>query len=317
MDHISKTAISLALSAGLAFAAVPVPGIAADNAEPISSGAAATALSATPWTLERMEDAIPMPIPMLTRTGPETKGGTTPWVYTSYEIVPPVKALYKQKPYQSVGKLFFRNPYDGLDYVCSASIVNAPNKDTVWTAGHCVYEPESGYMQDWVFVPARFDRTNPYGTWTARNAWTPTGWTKGLLEYDMGALVMNTGGPGGTYHVGVLGGFEFIANIDRDQHFHARGYPAATPFNGERHHVCATNWVTDDQPSGDPANPKTLGVGCDMTGGSSGGPWIVDWGTANYLNSNVSYGYGGVADQYYGPYFGDAAQTLYDVASGN
>jgi hypothetical protein len=66
-----------------------------------------------------------------------------------------------------------------------------------------------------------------------------------------------------------------------------------------------------------PVDPETIGIGCDMTGGSSGGPWIVDWGTNNYLNSNVSYGYIGVPDQFYGPYFGDAAQALYDAASVN
>ena len=37
----------------------------------------------------------------------------------------------------------------------------------------------------------------------------------------------------------------------------------------------------------------TIGVGCDMTGGSSGGPWILGLGRGNYINGLISYGYDG------------------------
>ena len=48
------------------------------------------------------------------------------------------------------------------------------------------------------------------------------------------------------------------------------------------------------------ANPPTLGIGCDMTGGSSGGGWIVG---SNVVTVN-SYGYDDQPDVMYGPYQG-------------
>jgi hypothetical protein len=49
-----------------------------------------------------------------------------------------------------------------------------------------------------------------------------------------------------------------------------------------------------------------------MTQGSSGGGWIVG---DQFLNSNVSYGIEGQPNIFFGPYFGDAAATLYQNAS--
>jgi hypothetical protein len=48
-----------------------------------------------------------------------------------------------------------------------------------------------------------------------------------------------------------------------------------------------------------------------MTGGSSGGGWIV--GSSVY--SVNSYGYTNQPDVMYGPYQGDVAQSLYNAAS--
>ncbi|MEA3274605.1 MAG: hypothetical protein U9Q81_04770 [Pseudomonadota bacterium] len=305
----TKTLVGIA--AGISILMLPMMSLATGNGGVIS--ASRSKADSAPWTEERMDAAEPMPLPML--PADVSKGGTSPWVYTSYDILPDVTLLYKQPLYRTVGKLFFHNPYDGFDYVCSGAVVNAQNRDTVWTAGHCVYSPGLGFHVDFVFVPARHNGTNPYGSWSYRSVWTLVAWQNGLHEYDMGALVMDLGGPGGTHHVQELGGLNFIANLPRDQHFHARGYPAAPPFTGEKHHTCAASWVTNDQPDGIPGvDPETIGIGCDMTGGSSGGAWVVDWGTNNYLNSNVSYGYMGT-DYYFGPYFGDAAQALYDAAS--
>ena len=249
---------------------------------------------------------------------PEPFAGTHPFVYTSYQLFPDVFALYKQYPYRVIGKVFFTKPGVG-DFVCSGAIVNTPNNmSSVWTAGHCVYDPDlSVWHTNFVFVPARRIGVNPYAIWTARTTMTLVGWTNGLLEYDHGGASMNRGGPGGgKYLVGALGALGFAADWSRQQHWHAGGYPAESPFDGEHQHYCASTWSVDDQPSGDPANPPTIGIGCDMTGGSSGGPWIlnlsgVSGGTSNLLNGNVSYGYVGVPDEYYGPYFTGAAISLY------
>lgn len=308
-------ALMVIVMVGISIGTMPTAVSAVDNEEPISSGGTQTASEIEAyWTEERMRNAQPMPLPLLPGK-PEPETGTHPFVYTSYQLHPDVTKLYKLPPFRSVGKLFFTKLVGG-NFVCSASVVNAPNRDLVWTAGHCVNDPGVGFHTNFLFVPARHHGNNPFQTWTPRNAWTLVGWSQnGLLEYDMGALVMNPGGPGGGNDVQALGGLNFIANVNRRQHFHAIGYPAAPPFDGEHHHRCASSWAADDQPSGNPANPMTIGIGCDMTGGSSGGPWVVNYGTDNFINSNVSYGYAGVPDEYYGPYFGTGAQNLYNAAS--
>jgi hypothetical protein len=54
-----------------------------------------------------------------------------------------------------------------------------------------------------------------------------------------------------------------------------------------------------------------MGIGCDMTGGSSGGGWIVG-GT---LYSENSYGYDNQPNVMYGPYLESVAQSVYHAAA--
>jgi V8-like Glu-specific endopeptidase len=253
--------------------------------------------------------------------------GIYPWSYTSYRAYPDVQGLYWFNPYVQIGKLYFTGT-DGRNYVCSAAVVTTVNASVTWTAGHCVYTPpalgNAGFHTNFLFVPGLWTNIVPYGNWTGRQAWTLAGWQNGLFEYDHGAIYMNRGGPApGTYLVGQLGSFGFAANLSRQQHFHDTGYPAAAPFDGLHQHVCAAPWAANDLPSSDPANPPTIGIGCDMTGGSSGGPWIVNlaggWMPSpsyyNLLNGNNSYKYGGVPDKMYGPYFSQGAINLYNAVN--
>jgi len=55
----------------------------------------------------------------------------------------------------------------------------------------------------------------------------------------------------------------------------ALGYPQGSPFAGNGIHVCAsTEWYERDTYPGDGQVAKY--IGCDMTGGSSGGPWWLN-----------------------------------------
>ena len=54
-----------------------------------------------------------------------------------------------------------------------------------------------------------------------------------------------------------------------------------------------------------------MGIGCDMTGGSSGGGWIVG---ANLYSVN-SYGYSNQPDVMFGPYLDGVAQSVYNAAA--
>jgi hypothetical protein len=198
-----------------------------------------------------------------------------PWPYNRFQMPLNPYTLY---PARTIGKLFFTIPGQG-NFVCSASVVTSANsvKRMVWTAGHCVVTPTSGgpiWHTNVVFVPARRDGANPLGTWGGVELWSLAGWAiSGSLRYDMGAIVTNH--CGGTCRIGnITGSLGFIWNAQYQQDYHSIGYPQDTPFNGERQHVCTAGEARQDLP-GSVAGPATNGIGCDATGGTSGGPWVT------------------------------------------
>jgi hypothetical protein len=125
------------------------------------------------------------------------------------------------------------------------------------------------------------------------------------LNYDVGAAVMNT--TGGSALTDVVGGRGIAFNYNRNQFYTSFGYPAAPPFNGQRLWICESPLIAND-PS---ASPPTMGIDCDMTGGSSGGGWIV----GNSVYSVNSYGYLNQPGVMYGPYQDSVAQSVYNQAS--
>jgi hypothetical protein len=177
----------------------------------------------------------------------------------------------------------------------------------VWTAGHCVHDGASNFHTNWAFVPAYADGSRPYGTWTARALLTTSGWANsGDFSYDNGAAVVNLNG--GRALTDVVGGRSPSFNYARNQTYAAHGYPAGSPFNGQRLYVCTSPLRYDDTS----ANPPTMGIDCDMTGGSSGGGWIAGGGVA----SVNSYGYTTLRNVMFGPYQGSVSQSLYTQAAG-
>jgi V8-like Glu-specific endopeptidase len=197
-----------------------------------------------------------------------------PWPYNRFQMPLNPYTLY---PARTIGKLFFTIPGVG-DRVCSAAVVTSANnvRRIVWTAGHCVVTPTSSgpkWHTNVVFVPARRDGVNPLGSWTAAELWSINGWAiNGSLRYDMGAIVTNLNAAG--QRIGnVTGSLGFIWNAQYQQDYHSIGYPG-TPFNGERQHVCTAGEARQDLP-GSIAGPATNGIGCDATGGTSGGPWVT------------------------------------------
>lgn len=217
----------------------------------------------------------------------------------------------------TTGKLFFT--LDGSNYVCSGSVVTAGNDSLILTAGHCIHEGsggDDGFATDVAFVPAYSgsgtDQEGPHGVWPAEHLTTTQQWaTSGNLDYDVGFIVTHT--LDGETITDVVGGAQGIAfNQDRGTHVYAFGYPHASPYDGTTLTYCAGNTVND------PFGGSAQGVTCDMTGGSSGGPWYADFnpdtavGTAYSVNS-YRYRIGRHRDKMFGPYFGDAIKTLYDA----
>lgn len=226
----------------------------------------------------------------------------------------------RRAPTRTHGKVFFT--MSPLNYVCSATAVQAPSESLVWTAGHCVYEPGTlggSFATNWEFVPAYQNRKapaddSPFGEWPAQKLQATTQWKNsggvcvpgaslcGDLRFDLGAASVAT--MAGDKLEDTVGARGIVFNGPRDRTYRAFGYPAEDPFNGKRMYRCKSPYGGAD--SGD--EPKPMRITCDMTGGSSGGGWV----TGGKVASVVSYGYEGDSTHLYGPYQGTAAQNLYD-----
>jgi V8-like Glu-specific endopeptidase len=227
-------------------------------------------------------------------------------------------SAYKVYPYSAVGKLFFRQ--NGVNYVCSASVVSVRS---IYTAGHCVHagnNKSTGWSTNVVFVPAYRDGVAPYGQWTTAFLVTSTQWyTYGNpngFRRDYGSARINLlNGSNIGNKTGWLG---FAWNQSTKQHFNDFGYPAASPFNGQRMITCQASTNKADTGIGG-SGPNPLAIGCDMTGGSSGGPWIIKFagfaGSVNYVNGVNSYKYNNDSLQMYSPYLDTTAYNVFDATN--
>jgi V8-like Glu-specific endopeptidase len=307
------------------------------------SGVEQTA-SPPPWSLARMEAAQPYPLPAI-ESFPDTTGNSIQPVSEPVYIpgVPPainqigdtsagdvivqsVESIngydypapytrfenfdsYQQFPYSANGVLFFSQR--GSDYRCSAAVVG---ENALWTAGHCVHDgsgvPE-GWSEDVVFVPAYKNGTEPYGRWEYFDLVTRTAWYNGGdLRFDIGGVILHPNVAQQSVR-DMVGGLGFAYNLDPIQHWFNIGYPSESPFDGKTMQICSGSFARNATIT---SAPIPMGMGCDMTKGSSGGAWIINFGgsadSTNYLNGNNSFRYTGLGEEIYSPYFGDAAKDL-------
>jgi V8-like Glu-specific endopeptidase len=257
------------------------------------------------WTKDRMEKAIPRdaarggePRPTAGKPG----GAASSWTRLAVAL-----------PYAgddlSNGKVFMT--MDGVNYVCSGTSVAASSGvNLVWTAGHCVNEGPGDNATSFMFAPGYADGATPYGKWVSTNGHAATSqWSQSRnFDYDVGAarVVGTTAGAPATLAAIATPrpmAFGYPVQVGTTR-FRSYGYPAAGKFNGQRMYLCdSTVSRRDGSASGDP-----MGIGCDMTGGSSGGGWIDSTGAVASVNS---YGYNSVKNTMFGPYQGSVAEALY------
>lgn len=318
-----SAAALLALSAAGAATASPAPAKAPVSASDVASHTVTETGTAGYWTAERMRNAVPGDVladKAMKRNGKATAKpaaalleGAAP---STVEAAAPkrqsqtlqTKANASETPVPHIGKVFFT--LGGTNYVCSGNSVSSANKSTVTTAGHCVNEGPGAFATKFTFVPAYLNGAAPYGMWTAKALYAPTQWSSGGdMTYDTGFAVMST--LNGQYLSDVVGGSGLQFNAARGLSYKSFGYPAAAPFNGESLKSCSGT------ASNDPYNPQfnTQGIACNMTGGSSGGPWFIGTSASGYQNSINSYGYGTNSTKMYGPYWGTVIQHAYTTAA--
>ncbi|MFC9335505.1 trypsin-like serine peptidase [Arthrobacter sp. NPDC057009] len=316
----------LSLSTGLLLAASAIGGATASSATPQDS--TQLQVESIPvsspqgyWTPERMRAAVPGEVLAAKAVARQDNKG--PWPAAEVEsgeltrfagTTAQTTALHvDEAPVSHIGKVFFT--LGGANYVCSGNSVAAANKSLVATAGHCVNEGPGAFATNWVFVPGYVSGKAPYGQWPARSLHAARKWTSGGdIRYDTGfAVVARVGGKTLADVVGASG-VEF--SQPRGLTYKSYGYPAAAPFTGQTLVSC-TGTAKDDA-----INPQfnSQGISCDMTGGSSGGPWFVQGdtdeadGPNGFQNSVNSYGYGTRSTTMFGPFWGSTIMKVYDSA---
>ncbi|MGI5404875.1 trypsin-like serine peptidase [Streptomyces sp. CA-135486] len=290
-----------AVPAGAATTASPTARLS--NGTPVDSAAAA-ALSRY-WTPERMSKAVPLNVKDAPRAVRVKAGPTGPPGSTS-----PGRARSDTKrtlvnESAAVGKVYFTNPSNGLNYACSASALNSASKQMLITAGHCVHGGSGGtWMTNWVYVPRYRSGARPFGTYAAKQFRTFNSW---ISSSDLGRdVAMVTTWPlNGNKIVNVTGGHGLSWNYSRNQAMTVMGYPGNRD-NGELQWACqgTTRGVSDGR----------IELQCDFGPGSSGGPWLREFNDANGLG-NVNGAMSTISSGGWNrsSYFDDAVKGMFDA----
>jgi len=187
-------------------------------------------------------------------------------------------------PWRATGKLYMT--FGTSLFVCTASVIA---KGLLVTAAHCVHrygEGANGWPAAVRFEPALHGNAKPpYGTWRAKEWWIPkvyfdgtdTCTVKGVVcENDIAVVVLEKtagkfiGQVVGTYGYksDEYGYFDFLGQ--RATHITQLGYPLSNYGDGKM--MIRTDSL------GYQDNPSNVIIGSAQTGGSSGGPWLMNFG---------------------------------------
>jgi V8-like Glu-specific endopeptidase len=348
LTRFSFTAVAVGLAVGVAAGggspAVAAPGAGAQAQAAATTGARSVGIGSTQspeqvrayWTKERMAQAKPPTLAQPTAeqlrqlaTSPpastkpaEVAAGASPKrsavgtdAASSQAALASVRAglwsPHGVMPARTIGKLYYTKD-DGSGGYCTASVINADNFSSIWTAGHCVHGGSGhGWYSNFLFRPD-YDNGSYVATWTWKYAATTNGWINSSnFGYDIGAIALWPNSLGRIADVVGYQGYKFNSGT-YNWNIYSFGYPqdavpARTDMNGERLFYCtgATWKVNDNQ----------MGFHCDMFHGASGGPWLQDlqlsrgWGYIVSANSWHSFS----TDEWRSPYLGDAAVNVRDL----
>jgi V8-like Glu-specific endopeptidase len=218
-------------------------------------------------------------------------------------------------PWSATGKLFVK--FGNATFVCTASVIR---KGLLVTAAHCVHnfgEKDAGFADFVRFEPARHVDLTPFGSWTAKEWWIPATYHDGtdkcsaeapgiVCENDIAVVVLEK--LNGKFISEETGSYDFPKNNVKGMEFGYTsflgqqaaqitqlGYPSKD-FEGTRMIRTDSLGYKDD--------PYNVVIGSNQTGGSSGGPWLQNFGvdtsftgapptdnTANQVVATTSWGF--------------------------
>ncbi len=201
----------------------------------------------------------------------------SPDVFTQYcEGCPQVNP---DAPSAAIGRLFSNAGS------CTASVISGNN--VIVTAAHCCYDRASnGWIGGWSFSPAYDNGNAPLGTFDWSSATVLNSWiNNGDIPSDVCVINLqnDSAGHGVAYYTGWLGR---AWDWGSDQELHALGYPGNLG-NAQTLELCTSETFSPDSSCG---GDGVLNMGCSMTYGSSGGPWVMSYRGGDWVNATV-HGY--------------------------
>ena len=262
------------------------------------------------WTAARMRNAIDADL-LIDEVPNLTQGNNnkSPSKVSLLQPGQPPRNGNPSYPLSTVGKIFFSNKA-GQDIVCSGTAVRSLNQSVVDTAGHCLYW-NGEWVKNLIFCPLYDNSNTPYGCWAARDLEVPSEWIDSKphdYHYDLGAAIVSPNSQG--VLTDVVGGAGWAYNQSTNQPFYAYGYPAAHPFDGQTRQSCEGALGKIWQSRGG----TVISIPCNMTGGSSGGPWFIKVGGDWYLNGHNDFISSMQPGHMFSPYYDDTWYALYDKA---
>ncbi|AUY52373.1 hypothetical protein EH183_29450 [Streptomyces sp. CB01881] len=259
----------------------------------------------------------------------------------------PLPKLVEEKPvphpfaknFHVNGKLFFQD--GNQEYVCSGTVVPDPanpgKSNLVWTASHCLHGGKGGKSHTNITFAPAFNSTGavsggkqgslaqaePYGEWGAVAGIVSPTWSSeadpeyggAWSQYDFGIIrVANPDGSNKSLEEVVGGSVPVWFNAPREQitAVSSYGYPAGKPFDGMELEHCDSGKPV--RHTIDPSRPAMLTIGCNGTGGDSGGGWFATKDGKQVLVSDTSIG-GNDNTWEAGPYLDDVAQHALEYIS--
>ncbi|MFH1793182.1 MAG: hypothetical protein ABIK36_08790 [Pseudomonadota bacterium] len=236
----------------------------------------------------------PYTISRVAVSGPPGPGTITQWV--------PVTS----KPFRFTGKLWVR--FGSSWFVCTASLIK---RGVLVTAAHCVHnygEGAGGFADEVRWYPANAGASGPWSYFSGLSWRVPTPYVNGtdtcsvtgvICNNDIATVTLAT--RSGQYAGQILGGFYnygwnawgFVLSPAFGNHWISDltqlGYPVAID-NGE-HMLRGSSFAKYIQSTGTNAKIlKNYQLGSAMTGGSSGGPWLSNFGTTPGITGAASLG---------------------------
>lgn len=244
--------------------------------EPLPLPAAGSALSPAATIPAGPQETAPPTSPTAPGAIPASLPGKTSRLWTNHKALPAT----------AIGRLSFFTG-TGTSW-CTATLVNAPNKDTIWTAGHCVSDGHGHEYEDFVFTPDVNGKSGPFGTFKAKYISAPAGWVaQSLYQYDYAAIALAPSLRGKAQNLAGAEGWIMGGNTYKWAGAHIFGYPSVIYPSKQRVNATQLRFCTGSTVE-DRFQER---FACDMGQGSSGGPLIYRLtAKTGWVVGNVSHG---------------------------